>query len=212
MKPFGVILQVGRDAELKGARKMDTTDKQPPTSTVFCRGRRQIMTAGAMAMIAIGSRPSPAIADPNAEIVSSEEAIHQKRDFRATRQRVYAALTVGSQFDKIIQLTGVMKAEVMAKMQKPTKLSARAGSEFALFGGYIVGRQIELVPSELIVQAWRVLGWPRGIYSIARFALSDQGGATQLVFDHIGFPKGEAEHLASGWQENYWDPLAKFLA
>jgi hypothetical protein len=29
---------------------------------------------------------------------------------------------------------------------------------------------------------------------------------------YTGFPKGEAEHLASGWQEHYWDPLAKYLS
>ena len=105
-----------------------------------------------------------------------------------------------------------MKADAMAKMQQPTKLSPQAGTDFALFGGYIVGRQIELVPDELIVQAWRVLTWDRGVYSIARFELSETGGLTQLVFDHRAFPRGQAQHLASGWQEHYWDPLTRFLA
>jgi activator of HSP90 ATPase len=76
----------------------------------------------------------------------------------------------------------------------------------------IVGRQIELVPNELIVQAWRVMNWARGTYSIARFELTDQGESTKLVFDHTAFPKGQAKHLASGWQEHYWDPLIKYLA
>lgn len=73
-------------------------------------------------------------------------------------------------------------------------------------------RQIELLPNELIVQAWRVQSWTPGTYSIARFALADQGESTRLIFDHRAFPKGKAEHLASGWQEHYWDPLARFLA
>ena len=97
-------------------------------------------------------------------------------------------------------------------MRTPTSLSAQVGSSFALFGGFIVGRQIELIPNELIVQAWRVLHWPAGMFSIARFALSDQEGSTKLVFNHAAFPKGQAEELASGWQENYWNPLLKFLA
>ena len=80
-----------------------------------------------------------------------------------------------------------------------------------MFGGYITGRQIELVPDELIVQAWRVGSWGRGVYSIAKFELIAQGSGTQIVFDHTSFPKGEAEHLASGWQEHYWDPLLKFM-
>jgi activator of HSP90 ATPase len=191
---------------------MYTTETLQPTSPHPNGVRRQIITAGALTLAGIASRPSPAIANPNAEILSGEEAIHQERVFKAGRQRVYEALTVESQFDKVIQLSGAMKADVMAKRQQPTKLSPHAGGAFALFGGYIVGRQIELVPNELIVQAWRVLSWARGTYSIARFELTDQGESTKLLFDHKAFPKGEAEHLASGWQENYWDPLTKFLA
>jgi activator of HSP90 ATPase len=191
---------------------MSTTNTLPPTSARPSLLRRQIITAGALTMAGMASLPSPAIADSNVEILSTEEAIHQERLFKAGRQRVYEALTVESQFDKIIQLSGVMKANVMAKMRTPTKLSPHAGGAFALFGGYIVGRQIELFPNELIVQAWRVLSWSRGTYSIARFELTDQGGSTKLVFDHMAFPKGQAEHLASGWQEHYWDPLTKFLA
>jgi activator of HSP90 ATPase len=172
--------------------------------------RRQIITAGALAVVGIASRPSPASAEPNAEILNAEEAIHQERVFNAGRRRVYAALTVEKHFDRIVQLSGIMKAN--AKMQHPTMLSPHAGGSFALFDGYIVGRQLELVPNELIVQAWRVLNWPRGVYSIARFELSEQAGATRIVFDHTGFPQGAAEHLASGWQEHYWDPLTKMLA
>jgi activator of HSP90 ATPase len=174
--------------------------------------RRHLITAGALTIAAMSARPTPEPAEPNDAISRTEEAIHQVRVFAAGRNRVYEALTVETQFDKVVQLSGVMKADAMAKMQKPTMLSAHAGGAFQLFGGYIVGRQIELLPNELVVQAWRVLSWPRGVYSIARFEFFDQGGSTKLVFDHTAFPKGQADHLASGWQENYWDPLAKLLA
>jgi activator of HSP90 ATPase len=63
-----------------------------------------------------------------------------------------------------------------------------------------------------IVQAWRSGTWDPGIYSIARFALAPQGTGTLLTFDHTGFPKGEAEHLAKGWETNYWQPLEKLLS
>ena len=51
-----------------------------------------------------------------------------------------------------------------------------------------------------------------GVYSIVRFELTDQGVGTKIVFDHTGFPGGEGEHLASGWQAHYWDPLEKYLS
>ena len=174
--------------------------------------RREFITAGALVIAGVTARSSVALAESNPEISSSEEAIHQRRTFAANRSRVYAALTVEEQFDRIVRLSGVMKADTQANMQHPTKLSTHAGGAFSVFDGYIVGRQLELVPNERIVQAWRVLSWPRGLYSVARFELSEQAGATTIVFDHTGFPKGTAEHLASGWQEHYWDPLTKILA
>ena len=182
------------------------------TSTTIGLNRRQLLTACTMAIVAVTARPIAARAEPNSEISSTEEAIHQDRVFSATPKLVYEALTVEKQFDRIIQLSGVMKADAMAKMRNPTKLSAHVGGPFVLFGGYIVGRQLELVPHELVVQAWRVQSWPRGMYSIARFELSDQAGRTKLAFDHTAFPKGQAAHLVSGWQEHYWDPITKLLA
>jgi activator of HSP90 ATPase len=86
------------------------------------------------------------------------------------------------------------------------------GGAFSLFGGYIKGRHIELVPAVRIVQGWRAGSWNPGVYSIAKFELVEQGSGTKIVFDHTGFPKGTAEGLASGWKANYWQPLEKFLA
>jgi activator of HSP90 ATPase len=174
--------------------------------------RRQIITGGMFAIAGVAVRTSPLMAGANDEVSHAAESIHQERRFDASRKRVYNALTVAKQFDKITQLTGVMQSADMAKMQKPTEISQHVGGAFALFGGYITGRQIELVPDELVVQAWRVGNWDRGVYSIARFELIAQGASTNIIFDHTGFPKGRAEHLASGWQEHYWDPLVKYLS
>jgi activator of HSP90 ATPase len=94
----------------------------------------------------------------------------------------------------------------------PTEINPAVGGAFTLFGGHIVGRHIELVAHERLVQAWRVVDWAPGIYSIAKFILVEQGPGTKLIFDHTSFPNGQAEHLAAGWSENYWEPLAKLLA
>ena len=80
-----------------------------------------------------------------------------------------------------------------------------------MFDGHIVGRILELVPGQRIVEAWRVVDWPAGAWSIARFELKAKGSGTHLIFDHTGFPDGLKEHLATGWQQHYWDALAKFL-
>lgn len=139
----------------------------------------------------------------------SSEAIHQETILRAGRKRVYEALTDPKQFHQVVLLSADGKA--MAA-NVPTEISRDAGGAFSLFGGHILGRHVELVPNERIVQAWRVANWNPGTYSIAKFQLIEQGPATRLIFDHIGFPQGQAEHLAEGWKEHYWEPLARYLA
>jgi len=100
----------------------------------------------------------------------------------------------------------------MALGSQPTQISGDVGGAFVIFGGHIVGRQIELVLNERIVQAWRVVDWEPGVYSIARFELKEQDSGTQIVFDHTGFPQGLGAHLAEGWRGHYWEPLQKLFA
>ena len=68
-----------------------------------------------------------------------------------------------------------------------------------------------MLPNHRIVQAWRVVTWPEGVYSIAKFELKPHGSGTRLVLDHIGFPEGLHDHLAEGWESNYWILLKKYL-
>jgi len=131
--------------------------------------------------------------------------------FPASRKRVYEALTDVRQFDKIVQLSGAMQSG-MALGRNPTEISRQVGGAFTLFGGHITGRHIELAPDQRIVQAWRVVDWIPGVYSIVKFELTEQGSDTKIIFDHTGFPEGKAQHLAEGWKANYWEPLQKYLA
>jgi uncharacterized protein YndB with AHSA1/START domain len=147
-------------------------------------------------------------ADDDLGIDRAAEAIRQSIQFTAPKHRVYAALTDSAQFHKLTLLS----LAAMGGAGQPTAIGARAGEAFTLFAGHIAGRQIELVPDQRIVQAWRTADWAPGWYSIAHFELSDDGGTTRLDFNHTGFPKGQAEHLAEGWQSHYWQPLARFLA
>ena len=171
--------------------------------------RRQLIAGAAFAFgsLTLGSGEAGA----EEEISRTAESIHQEHVFTASRKRVYEALTETSQFNKVVLLSDAMKSG-MAPGMKPTEISREVGGTFSLFGGYITGRHLELVPNERVVQAWRAGSWDAGNYSIAKFQLVEQGSRTKIVFDHGGFPKGDAEHLAAGWKMNYWEPLEKFLA
>ena len=172
--------------------------------------RRQILAGVAASLGGLTLAPSIVRAESH-EISHVAESIHQEPTFKASRKRLYEALTKTAQFDKVMHLGAAMQSG-MALGTAPTEISPQVGGTFTIFAGHIVGRHIELAPNERIVQAWRVVDWDPGVYSIARFELVEQGSGTKIVFDHAGFPKGQAEHLAEGWKGNYWEPLAKFLA
>ncbi|HXY61171.1 MAG TPA: SRPBCC domain-containing protein [Chthoniobacterales bacterium] len=123
--------------------------------------------------------------------------IHQEIDLNASPQRVYEALLDSKQFT---EFSG-----------RAAEINRDVGGAFSLFNGHIIGRNLELVPNQRIVQAWRVVTWPEGAWSIARFDLKSNGTGTRLVLEHIGFPEGLHDHLAQGWDENYWALLKKYF-
>ena len=186
------------------ARKSTTTHS--PTTT-----RRAVIAAASAGVGSIALRSTGALAAADAGISHSAEAIHQEVVLAAPRARVYAVLTDAALFQRWVLLSGAVKSGMVSATQTAS-ISGEAGGAFAIFGGHISGRIIELVPNERVVQAWRPADWAPGIYSNARFALSEHGAGTRLVFDHTGFPQGQADHLAAGWKANYWEPLAKVIA
>jgi activator of HSP90 ATPase len=172
--------------------------------------RRQAIlgVAGAFAGLGAGSKGAWAAAEDG--ISHTAVSIHQEPVFMASPKRVYEALTDARQFTRVIQLSGALQQ--MHLPDQPAVISKEEGGAFALYGGFITGRHIELVPNVRVVQAWRAGDWPAGVYSIAKFELVVQGSGCKIAFDHTGFPDGDAKSLASGWKDHYWEPLAKVLA
>lgn len=171
--------------------------------------RRQAITGAVMIFAGMAMRPARLWAE-SAEVARNTESIHQETFYNANRPRIFDALTQTGRFDRIIHIgTG---GDLSGLGNKPTAISRDEGGSFTIFGGHIIGRQIELLPGQRIVQAWRVADWEPGLYSIARFELVEQGAGTKIVFDHTGFPRGAGEHLAAGWKSHYWEPLKKYLA
>lgn len=198
--------------DLKNSDVLFGSRPDRPTRRQFAARVATLLSGLGIARTAFASpRRALWIAFPAPEEIShSSEAIHQEVTFKATPARVYDALTDAKQFSRVVQLSAA--AQSMAIPKDPVEISRELGGAFSAFGGYITGRQIEFVPNQRIVQAWRAASWPAGAYSIARFELSPDGAGTKLVFDHTGFPQGQADHLLAGWKGNYWEPLAKFLA
>ena len=131
--------------------------------------------------------------------------IHQEITFKVSPQTVYETLLSSKKFSDCIKKSFDDFTAMSANID-PT-----VGGTFSVFDGHIIGRILELVPNQRIVEAWRVVDWSAGVYSIVKFEFKPQGSGTKLIFDHIGFPEGLKEHLSIGWQQHYWDALIKYL-
>ena len=171
--------------------------------SAFSPSRRHALTAIsatlAAATLTRGHAQEPVMAQTPANAATAvRTALHYEIDFKASPQRLYEAILDQKQF---AAFTGM-----------PATIDPTPGGAFSQFGGMIVGRNIELVPTQRIVQAWRPTHWDPGIYSIAHFEFNARGSETTLVFDHTGFPAGEFDHLDFGWHSHYWNPLKKLLA
>lgn len=132
-------------------------------------------------------------------------SIHQEATFPVSPERVYELLTDGVKF--------------AAATGRPAKIGAGEGATFSIFGDYIRGKQIELVPGRRVVQAWRGSNWEPGVFSLVRFTLTPENDGTKLIVDHDAYPEGASpmypswhEHLSANWPVFYFEPFAKYLA
>jgi uncharacterized protein YndB with AHSA1/START domain len=198
-------------SEEAGYNEDSMNGRDPVTVPNNLLTRRQTIAGVATALGGFALGSSEISAQGAGEISHTAESIHQEVEFQASRKRVYEALTDARQFEQFVQLSDA--AKTMMKPGAPAaQISSEAGGSFSTFGGLIVGRQLELVPNERIVQAWRPAYWEAGLFSMVRFQLNDAGAGTRLVLDHRGFPDGDSKSLLDGWSKNYWQPLAKYLS
>ena len=125
-------------------------------------------------------------------------AIQQSVDFNASPDNVYEALLSAQIFGEI---TGA-----------PADIEQSEGGALSAFGGQITGRQIELVPNQRVVQAWRVGNWDDGVYSVVRFEIAGNGSGSTLTLHHTGYPEDAGEHLEGGWHKMYWEPMKAYFS
>src|SRR5260370_14874053 len=124
-------------------------ERKNPCASMAESTRRKLITG---AVVAVGSLIAGPCAWGNAQ--ANQEKIkepqstgveglltdlHQEIDIKASRQRIYDALLDSNQF---AAFTGM-----------PAEINREPGGTFSVFGGLIIGRNIELVPRERLVQA-----------------------------------------------------------
>ncbi len=165
--------------------------------------RRQLITGAAAAFAGLAlSSASAGGQQEMAEVQSTgpdraRTYLHQEIDFKATCHRLYDILLDSKQFS--------------AFSGEPAGISREVGGPFSMFAGKIVGRNVELVPDQRVVQAWRPSNWELGSYTLVRFEFKQEGPRTRIILDHTGFHEGDFGHFDPGWRMRYWEPLAKYL-
>ncbi len=95
----------------------------------------------------------------------------------------------------------------------PAKITAKEGSKFSAQGGYISGKNLQLVKDKLIVQTWRAEDWDKSdIDSTFIINLEPKGKDVVLTAIHANVPDNQSDGLKSGWNDYYWKPWKKYLS
>jgi hypothetical protein len=92
-------------------------------------------------------------------------------------------------------------------------MSDEIGAEVSALDGYITGRNLELLPSELIVQSWRTPEFSdQHEDSIVTLRLEEVEDSTFLTPVHSHVPDEHMSYEQGGWQEYYFEPMREYFA
>jgi uncharacterized protein YndB with AHSA1/START domain len=92
-------------------------------------------------------------------------------------------------------------------------MSDEIGAQVVAWGGYITGRNLELIPGERIVQSWRTAEFTdQHEDSIITVTLAAVAGGTLLTLTHSRVPDGQTSYQEGGWQVHYLEPMQDYFA
>ena len=95
----------------------------------------------------------------------------------------------------------------------PAKISAKVGAKYSVHGGYITGKNLQLVKNKLIVQSWRGSDWKHSdLDSTFVISLEQKGKDAVLLATHSNVPDKHYAGINKGWYTHYWNPWKRHLA
>jgi activator of HSP90 ATPase len=92
---------------------------------------------------------------------------------------------------------------------EPAEMSTVAGSEFSLWSGSIIGRNLEFEENKKIVQVWYFGDQEQE--SIVTIKLHPDKSGTSFELLHTNIPEDDFEDMKEGWQNSYVDSLIEFF-
>ena len=91
---------------------------------------------------------------------------------------------------------------------EPAEMSIEPGSEFSMWDGAIVGRNIEFEPNKKIVQQWYFDGQDEP--SIVTIKLHQDKAGTSAELRHTNIPDEAYNDMVDGWNNSYFGALIDF--
>jgi activator of HSP90 ATPase len=88
-------------------------------------------------------------------------------------------------------------------------MSTEPDSEFSMWDGSIVGKNIEFEDGKKIVQQWYFEGQPEA--SIVTIKLHPDKKGTSVELRHTNIPDQDYDSFAEGWDDSYFGPLGEFF-
>ena len=89
------------------------------------------------------------------------------------------------------------------------EMSTEPDSEFSLWEGSIVGKNLEFEENKKIVQQWYFDGQPED--SIVTIKLHPDKNETSIELRHTNIPDEEYDDMVDGWNSSYFGALADFF-
>ena len=89
------------------------------------------------------------------------------------------------------------------------EMSTEPGSEFSMWEGSIVGKNLEFEENKKIVQQWYFDGQPEP--SIVTIKLHPEKEGTSVELKHTNIPDTEYKEFSEGWDESYFGALNEFF-
>lgn len=93
------------------------------------------------------------------------------------------------------------------------RITPRLGAKFAVWNGYITGRNLKLVSGRCIVQSWRTTKFTKDDPdSQIEVLLKKAPRGTRLTLRHTNVPDGHIHYRDGGWQKSYFKPMRAYFA
>ncbi len=112
----------------------------------------------------------------------------------ATTEEIYLALTIPT--------------TIHLWSGEPATMSTEEGSEFSLWEGAIVGKNLEFVPHQKIVQQWY---FGESDPSIVTIKLHEDKSKTSVEVRQTNIPDEAYDDIVEGWTFNYFGALREFF-